>query len=156
MNSIKYKIDSLYSNNINYIIIPDKKKKNNFNIKDGFITYIITLSDSGINCQCGKYMCNHILYLLHIHFYLDYFSIYYLTFIRYQKLLAPKMIKGYGFIEKEINKMITETECGICYNNLTLKDLYICNSCCNMVHESCMNKWIIAQKNNKSCIYCNL
>ncbi|QKF94189.1 zinc finger protein RING-type protein [Fadolivirus algeromassiliense] len=156
MNILKYKIDNLYSQYKNYIIIPDRKKTNRFTIQDGYIRYVITFLENGIKCQCDKSMCTHILCLLHKHFMLSCFSIYYLGFTRYQRQLLNDISKGNDFIEDEIYKIITETECGICYNNLSLKDVYVCENCCNMVHDTCMRKWVIAQKNNKKCIYCNL
>lgn len=154
MNQLKNRIDTLYSQHANYIIIFDRKRKNKFIIRDGFMNYVVSIGNE-IMCQCNKFMCNHVLYLLHSHFKLSDFSIYYMTFSRYHKLLILDMHNGNEFIENKIIKNIIETECGICYLHLNMKDLYVCDNCCNMVHDSCMRKWITAQKNQKRCIYCN-
>lgn len=157
MNIIKNKIDSLYSTNINLSIIPHKKDKlTKFNIKDGIIVYNITFSDKGIICQCNNYMCTHIIYLLHKHFQLSDFSIYHLSLVRCQKSLAIHISNGNEYIENEIHKIITENECGICFTTMSQDNLYICSKCNNMVHDSCMRKWINAQKRIRRCIYCNL
>jgi hypothetical protein len=72
----------------------------------------------------------------------------YLTLIMEQKKLLYQQ-----FIEKKlVQSEQSKEECGICFNNITINDLYLCCPDCNIfVHKKCMLIWL---EKKEDCIYC--
>ena len=132
------------------------KKDHQYIIKDGYISYIITIVPE-IKCQCCNYgtICYHILYVL--------IEIYRLTDLNilyfhktYQKFIDLHQKQNDVNINKTLMDYITtdvlDHNCGVCLCKIKIRDdLFECRECRKYAHSKCINKWF---QKSKSCIYC--
>jgi hypothetical protein len=55
------------------------------------------------------------------------------------------------FSLNKFNKCITEDDCPICFDNFVETEYLFCQSCGNVVHKKCIEKWL---QTNHNCIFC--
>ena len=170
LSKIRNPYNGIYTRKLNYSITLIKSKKKRFiiHIKDGFITYKITLKNTNnlpsISCQCDNFntgkLCNHIFYLLYHHYQLPLYVIklfhswddYYIDILSSNKNTAEKV----NLIETCLNEKLNEIECGVCLETLNTPikgkhELFECSQCYKLIHSCCLQRWL--QKHN-TCIYC--
>lgn len=136
-----------------------KTKPNVINVRDGIITYCVTLNP--LACQCNSsLLCAHTIYILNVTFKLDFNLM-----IFFHKLLPTFYLH---IKDPSLNEILTQMlydeilidECGICIEKLhsNKKEIAECDQCKKYCHRTCLNKWIVANKKNnpdKKCVYCN-
>ena len=157
MEENKTLINKYLSKNNAYAIT--KIKSTNIFIKDGILTYCVSLNP--LTCPCSaKTLCNHKIFVLNVYFKLDFFVI---TFIH--KLL-PKLYENISnpdidtLLTKIVYNEILTDEYGICIEKLdNMKtDIAECNVCNKYCHKKCIKRWLDTNKKNnidKKCVYCN-
>lgn len=136
-----------------------EKKSIGVSIKMGFITYNITSTPDGLQCQCSKArnmrkMCQHIKEYLSKKRGINNSDLRF--YMRIHKLIAKELLnpKLKILIEDEINEIL-DSDCSFCCSPVTSKigiePLSVCVSCGGVSHGICFRKW--AQK-GKGCMYC--
>jgi hypothetical protein len=55
------------------------------------------------------------------------------------------------FTKNILNKSIEEDDCPICFDDFITSDNLFCQSCGNVVHKKCIEKWL---ETNFNCIFC--
>lgn len=163
-------LDEMYKKNLNYIVLPGKKKNGIFMMKVGFFKFSVRTQPHLCcdMCNIDAYnddMCSHMLYLLSFHLKLSDFVIGHLCipeiYDEFSKMLT-ETIKNTDLEEKIMNYFKGKI-CGICHTDLSNKkggfNLFYCNKCRNFVHSKCMDAWMnkkikSAPNIEKGCIYC--
>ena len=169
LSTVKNKIQNMKLAKISYDSYCEKnnkgRNKNNYKnvycVKDGFIIYKIDTLGR-VECQCSTFkttkLCFHVLWVFTYHFNLSDNSIFFLLVPRYQtgilNVLHDNKKNANVSVDKHICEMVADIECGICLNNITMKDYYMCSHCHNIVHQTCMNKWLSTPNHEKVCVYC--
>ena len=136
-----------------------RKKSIGVSIKMGFITYNITPTPDGLQCQCSKVrnmrqMCPHIKEYLSKKKGIN--NSYLRFYMRLHKLIAKELLnpKLKILIEDKIDEIL-DSDCSFCCSPVTSQignePLSVCVSCGGVAHGICFRKW--AQK-GKGCMYC--
>jgi hypothetical protein len=141
-----------------------KIKKGTFTIQENNITFKIKICRDPICPFCLKVSGSNILKCKHILFVLvEYYglSVYVLShlwndsiFELFEKNKRSERLND--ILCKETDRYISQSECGICLENID-KKIYQCCNCGKLVHKSCMNVWFDKSKSNGKrgkCIYC--
>ena len=139
-----------------------KIKNTSVYVKDGIITYCVSLNPLSCQCSQQKQLCSHRIFVLNSYLKLDFIVI---TFIH--KLL-PKLYENVLSSNIDINKTLTKIvydeiltdECAICVEKLggVKTEIAECNVCSKYCHKKCVKKWLDTNKKNnvdKKCVYCN-
>lgn len=135
-------------------------KKNKFFVKDGWITYKLTLTPN-IKCQCGSEnnLCIHVLHILITKYNID------LNILKFFHKLShhiPDVISKEQNVNDELIKIINfsiiNDSCGICLEPMTTESLFSqslheCIMCQKYAHSKCIHKWKTKDV-SRGCIYC--
>lgn len=135
-----------------------KHKNTKYNVKDGFITYVVSIDT--LNCPCRKssLLCKHIIHVLHTVYLLDTDIILFFHKLSdhfYLNISNKSTLNE--VLQKVLHSEILGDDCAICMIPLIHKDeiLSECNLCSKYCHQKCAQKWLDKNKNTEvKCVYC--
>ena len=148
-------------------------RKNTFEIRDGFVKYVIKINPLSCPCSRSTVLCDHIITILkdnyhlsemivtYMHMLLPYFYEYFDLQKSTQKESDGKknMCEINTYLLDKLEKNVLNDCCGICLVPLyvlgkTVKPMHQCCVCNKFCHEECLRKWLIKKTSDGSCIYC--
>jgi|SaaInlStandDraft_5_1057022.scaffolds.fasta_scaffold90613_2 hypothetical protein len=170
MEHNKIEINKFIAKNKNLII--NKIKKNNIQIKEGIITFNVSLNPLSCAICTDNNLCIHKIFVLKEYLKLDLIVIAFFHKITDKFYENIKNSNVNDILNEHIQTEILEDECGICFDKLNklskskcslinegyfyqqLSEIYECTTCTKYCHMKCIQKWKNADKNNVTCIYC--
>lgn len=146
-----------------------KIKKKTF-VVDGFVKYLLTVTNSSINCVCSEFskncsksssnlFCKHILFYMHSHG-LDLSLLEH--WLRIKHIVLPQLLQqllqplsqqiNNEELWKIIDNEILDTECCFCLDKIaTYSNYHVCSVCQGVVHLKCFNRW---NTSGNGCMLC--
>ncbi len=135
-----------------------KYKNTKYHVKDGFVTYVVSIDT--LNCPCKKssLLCKHIIHVLNTIYLLDTETILFFHKIsdHFYLNISNKSTLNEA-LQKILNSEILGDDCVICMMplNHTGEALSECNLCTKYCHQKCAQKWLDKNKNTDvKCVYC--